>query len=388
MNLKKFVWGLIVLGGLGAAADDGCSTGVTLSRLHLFRNLPLTKTESLAAFSDSAFAERVAGAVLRGEWDSDFLSPSFARSEDVLRAALRLVNEGRLKMTSVEYLILRWQWWRDYGHFAVGKMRSRPVLEADGSLSSEFAALYRRAADTDVVLLDEAGLLRLQTELQKIPRDEIYFSELTTRMTSATLEGKELHRMIRIFLDFGQLDWIFREGPAGHTRIFIPSVPLLNAILRARFPDNAVQLWAELGPAKWEDIASDTDHDARAYGMGFPGIRLPNKADEIGVNDSGFSVHDVFHAIQLSKIDKRYRRLVARLYRQRISSAKAMQSLQDLMTDGIPRGGVLLVEDDFDPLKWLSEDLGAEYTSVLGVLERDYRHNKTWYQQNDITLAF
>lgn len=176
--------------------------------------------------------------------------------------------------------------------------------------------------------------------------------------------------------------------------MFIPSVPLLNAVLRARYEESAIQVRAEFGVCPIDLMISDLEKGYRPMGIGFPGLVVAAKADEILTNRTGFTLHDIFHAVALSEIDHRYRHFVLRLRErtlaeyQRTRSAsirEAIDSLTSLAIDGIPRFVMIHPDEQMSPMAWLKEDTGANFATLLPILRKDIAEHPEWYRAHRVT---
>ncbi len=84
----------------------------------------------------------------------------------------------------------------------------------------------------------------------------------------------------------------------------IPSFEILQALLDAAFHENAVKMNPVIGLSSYADIEANAMFNSRDVALYFPGVALPDSADDFPVEGIDFTYHDFYHAFIASNVPK------------------------------------------------------------------------------------
>ncbi len=257
---------------------------------------------------------------------NDPLNPFFVGTYDgfpsVLRSAYSLTLNGTMSTDELATLVMRWELWVDMQQVAHAIPRLIPLLDGEGHLT-EFARnllLPSDSSGTKFQGLTEAQTLLVEARLKKAPAieravvayptqrpliDTDFFPKSFALMRSSYLLGMA-HVMGR--------DDVENLGfPNAKFVLFAAPFTLMQAYLDARYGEGqALKLAPRFGVCSPEEMLRLVSRGKRALGLGFPRIEIPDQADEIDTNLTGFTWHDYLHADLGSRVPAGYREFMIR----------------------------------------------------------------------------
>ncbi len=249
-------------------------------------------------------------------------------TEETLRAAYAEVLHGTLSTAELATLIMRWQLATDLEN---PKLRVRresprifPLLDDWGRLTPFARRLLLPAKDTDIRFggLTSAQISQVEQTLRKAPALEQ--SILVIPLTENILESKNLpdeFRMMRATYLAGAAHLAARKDTKElgflHSGLLLFAAPLTvhQAYIDARFgKEQALHLSPRFGVSSSAEIIKLIDRGERPLGLSFPGLTASTEADGISTNLTGFTLHDIFHALLGSEMPSYYRQFLVHFH--------------------------------------------------------------------------
>lgn len=312
---------LAAYGGLAFRWSDRLLYGLTWNSARLGDAFRLRWERWTAPGSESvaALEARLVSALER----ADPSDPVFDHP-DVAYAATAAAESGRITQGQMITVILRWE--------ARGDLRSRTrrrthvaALDAEGRLTSEARGSFggsRELYEGFRVSLDDRELARFEGLLRTLPASERTYSILEVGRLGALQHIHNETQRVLFKAAFGRPSFV----APGREFVAVPSFGILQALLGARFGEDAVELLPSFEPTSMNELLKGIGKGGRVFGLHLPGRRQDVFADGIYMGRFFFSMHDWFHAWVGSQAPAEFRRLVPRLVVVARKRRKALES--------------------------------------------------------------
>lgn len=376
--------------------------------------------------SEEALIPAVVRDLKAADWGAPLLQPDHPSAEGVLRAAFHALNRDQISQNQFSTLVMRWQLATELK----STVRTVPLLDPK---TKKLTPLAREIFDNEPESAESNEILQGLRKLKgsEVPTFEAFLNAspdaseaiLSYAIIPAThLRGPAARRSLSLtrtlgFAPGGQFfvrDDIPKIAVPGHDSIVMnPSLTAMQALLNTIHGKNALELVPELGMTPLSVFATNLIDGKRTLGLSFPGLPVPDTADNISTDRVGFTQHDFFHALQGSAVAPEYRFLMARAY---LSAVEAYEQRKEpdgrvqilpgvlmnpaaivrkklLSLDGIgvqvadvsPKS-FLDLPHSAPPQQKLLHDLGSVNEGHLGFLVVDMTRNQALYQRRGIDV--
>ena len=258
----------------------------------------------------------------------DWNHPIF--QDDTLFAyyGLAALKEGRMSKTQFATLM---SYWAVRQHNDPKDIEVVELFNADGATNAKALEILLKTAKSyphsklqPEDFSTSAEIKKFLAEMQQLPRSEQQFFVVRDAKTTFMSEIERLEAIKKnkitivdeIHLSSGfNLFCRFEEGTQG--KRMIPSVGMMQTILKVHAPQTAVTITPVIGLGTLEDIEENGLDHTRVLSIPFPGAKYPTEADLLPAPKAyDFIWHDFFHCFFASLVPEEHQKTIITIARE------------------------------------------------------------------------
>lgn len=212
--------------------------------------------------------------------------------------AVGLEEGNKHKLSRGQFATLMSYWKTSQDHQA----RSMALFNTNGSINEEARKIIKETlrliVKEPIYFLTDEQIEQLFKEMAQLPRSEQQFFIIPSskpKVVTAKAVIRELG--INIFSEFTEKD---------HDKCMIASFGLMQAFLKVKFGQDAVEMQPVIGLSSIDDIRANGLNGQRDFAVHFPEVFLPGIADDVQALGFEFSYHDFYHAFVASSAPKKF----------------------------------------------------------------------------------
>lgn len=235
-------------------------------------------------------------ALEKGDWDA-----AIFQNEEFPYYALEAVRRGQLSPHDYATVLTFWEMIQL--HPDPSTRKTIPIFNPDGTVNEIAKAhiiktlVYNKKATDKPCALSSDQIDQLFKKIKKLPPSQQHIWTVP-QINEPIIKAISVPILAEI-------------NPDG---MLVAPVGMMQAFLDVAFGDNAVKLNPVHGISSWNDLRQNHFKGERDYAIHFPGIELPEDADDRKARWFYFGKHDFYHAVLISSIPKAYRKCYVECY--------------------------------------------------------------------------
>ena len=232
----------------------------------------------------------------------------FFRSSDWPLYSLIALKRGLIDEYQFGTLQLYWSIGQYHGNYC--DVQIIPLFTPDGENNPEAVeqikttfsggdapSFHRIPVKKDAQFLTDEQFKKFLDEMKAMPSSEKQFFLVPDMQQTGNTTNTVSQRIHDVGIN------VFSRILEVHRRI-IPSLAMMQTILKVKFGDQAVKINPVLGLSSVEQLKNSRQRDMALH---FPGVKLPEDADYFPAPWYDFTYHDFYHAILVSGVPAHFR---------------------------------------------------------------------------------
>ncbi len=212
--------------------------------------------------------------------------------------AVGLEEGDKHKLSRGQFATLM-SFWKTSQDFQV---RSIPLFNTNGSINEEARKIIKQtlrlASQDPIYFLSDEQIEQFFEEMSKLPKSEQQFFIVPKIESKEVTALKVIYELgINIFAHF------FEKS---QEKRMIPSFGMMQAYLNVKYEQDAVEMMPFIGLSSIDDIRENGLKGERDFAIHFPGVSLPEKADDVQALGFDFSYHDFYHSLVASSAPRKF----------------------------------------------------------------------------------
>lgn len=343
--------------------------------------------------------DKIAAALSSGDWTAPILSPTHPLASQVIQVAEDLKEKRRISLSAFVTLVMRWEPFADADEHAGGlKLRTIPI---EAAFPNFHRPDWRRANEG----LTAAEWPRFLNSVWRLPKTDLFVHEITIPQ-SVISKNDSKWELLATLETLGELYPFLRRSEEGDHILTVPSFATIQSYLRFKYGLNAIELVPEVGVSEFETVLLQVRSGKRCLGLATRHTPIPKRIDGLRGNFTGFTWHDIFHALKGCQLDVTYRKILFRgldvieqAYQSLSEASPKIRVVEGLEIDPkllvrchtlngtraafmdlLPTSGMEALNADLPVSARILSDFGPVEGGLSGLIVRDMLENTALYE--------